>query len=131
MIYLDSSVLLAELLGETVKPPDWLWDQDLVASRLLQYEVWARLHARGLAGQLAGQASVALARTGLFEMTEEVLERALASFPVSLRTLDALHLATAVYVRAGRPDLRLATYDHRLAEAATAIGLPLVDLTAT
>jgi hypothetical protein len=50
VIYLDTSVALAHLLGETRRPADVLWRHPLVSSRLLQYELWTRLHARGLGG---------------------------------------------------------------------------------
>ncbi len=44
--------------------------------------------------------------------------------PPALRTLDAIHLATALALL---PDLdAFVTYDDRLAEAARAIGLPVV-----
>ena len=46
MIYLDASVALAHLLVEDRRPPDSLWDETLVSSRLLQYELWRPLHAR-------------------------------------------------------------------------------------
>ena len=43
MIYVDSSVLLADVLAEPRFPPETLWDEDLASSRLLAYEVWNRL----------------------------------------------------------------------------------------
>lgn len=49
MIYLDTSVVLAQLLAEDQRPPEDLWLQPLVSSRLLEYEVWNRLNSRGLA----------------------------------------------------------------------------------
>ena len=48
MIYLDTSVALAHLLAEARAPDSGLWDEVLVSSRLLQYEIWNWLHARGL-----------------------------------------------------------------------------------
>ena len=39
MIYLDTSVVLAQLLAEDRIPPAGLWRQSLVSSRLLQYEL--------------------------------------------------------------------------------------------
>ena len=39
MIYVDSSVVLADLLAEPRSPPEALWDKDLASSRLLVYEV--------------------------------------------------------------------------------------------
>jgi hypothetical protein len=46
--YLDSSVALAHLLAEELEPPEELWREPLISSRLLQYEVWRRIHARQL-----------------------------------------------------------------------------------
>ena len=48
MIYLDTSVALAHLLSEDRNPPSRLWDEDLVSSRLLEYELWMRIHAKRL-----------------------------------------------------------------------------------
>lgn len=49
MIYLDTSVALAQLLAEVRRPPVSIWRETLVASRLLEYELWTRVNARGLA----------------------------------------------------------------------------------
>ena len=48
MIYLDTSVALAHLLAEDVIPNATLWSETLVSSRLLEYELWTRVHARRL-----------------------------------------------------------------------------------
>ena len=48
MIYLDSSVALAHLLAEDRFPPDELWEQPLVSSRLLECQVWNRINAQQL-----------------------------------------------------------------------------------
>lgn len=48
MIYVDTSVVLAQILAEDRKPPRSFWDEDLISSRLLEYEVWTRLNARNL-----------------------------------------------------------------------------------
>jgi hypothetical protein len=48
VIYLDTSVALAHLLAEDRSPPESLWQEPLIASRLLEYELWNRIHARGL-----------------------------------------------------------------------------------
>ena len=61
-------------------------------------------------------------------LTPAILGRALAPFPTAVRTLDALHLATMHYLRARGQTFRLATYDRRLAAAATALGFSLVAL---
>ena len=51
-------------------------------------------------------------------------------FPIAIRTLDALHLATVDYLMRSYKHLSLATYDKRMREAAIALGIPLVDLAA-
>ena len=55
MIYLDTSVALAWLLTEDRRPPASLWDGTLVSSRLLEFEIWTALHARGLLTPMARQ----------------------------------------------------------------------------
>jgi hypothetical protein len=40
MIYVDTSVILADLLAEDVHPPPGFWQESLVSSRVLEYEVW-------------------------------------------------------------------------------------------
>ena len=59
MIYLDSSVALAHLLAEDHAFGESLWEQSLISSRLLEYEVWNRMHGRGL-GRSHGEAVRAL-----------------------------------------------------------------------
>jgi predicted nucleic acid-binding protein len=124
VIYLDTSVVLAQLLGETRRPAESLWSNGLVSSRLLQYELWTRLHARGLGtshGELARQL---IGMLSLVELTPSVLERALEPFPISVRTLDALHLATIEFLKTQGQSVQLATFDERLGSAAMALGIP-------
>ncbi|MPZ33784.1 MAG: hypothetical protein GEV13_22805, partial [Rhodospirillales bacterium] len=77
MIYLDSSVALAQLLAEDRTPPGTLWQESLVASRLLEYEVWNRLHARGLGRSHGEEARSLIGRVALVELVPPVLGRAL------------------------------------------------------
>jgi predicted nucleic acid-binding protein len=124
VIYLDSSVALAQLLGETRRPAEAIWKQPLIASRLLQYEVWTRLNARGLGPSHGEDARQLLGMVALVELAAPVLERALEPFPQPVRSLDALHLATLLFLRTHDQKLQLATYDERLGAAATALGIP-------
>ena len=128
MIYVDSSVALASLLTEPRQVPDDLWDHPLISSRLLEYEVWNRLHAQQLARRLGERAEVLLSRVELVELTPTVLARALEPFPIAARTLDALHLATIDYARQRGDEVRLASYDNRLIAAARALGIDIHDL---
>ncbi|MFH1765706.1 MAG: PIN domain-containing protein [Gemmatimonadota bacterium] len=125
MIYLDTSVALAHLLAEDRRPPSDLWAEELVSSRLLEYELWARLNAQDLDRSHGDLARLLLARLAWLELRPTVLERALHPFPVPVRTLDALHLASVSFLREHGKDVTLATYDERMAQAARAMGIPL------
>lgn len=125
MIYVDTSVALARLLAESRRPSDEFWDDVLVSSRLLEYEIWNRLHARGLTVSHGAAARDLLGRVAMLELTSGVLRRALAPFPVPVRTLDGLHLASALYLREQRQPVSLASYDSRMVAAARALELPV------
>ncbi len=126
MIYLDTSVALAQLLGEDRRPPETLWAETFVASRLLEYEIWNRLHRLDAARSHGEAARELLARVAFLELTPEVLGRALEPFPNPVRTLDALHLASADFLRTAGVRLEIATYDERMRDTAQAMEFALV-----
>lgn len=128
MIYLDTSVALAYLFAEDRCPPSEFWEQDLVSSRLLEYEVWNRVHARGLASTHSDTVTALLGRIALVEMIPIVLARALEPFPNPPRTLDALHLASAAYLRAEGETLAVASYDNRFLAVARDLGFPIAEI---
>ena len=128
MIYLDTSVVLAHLLAEDRRPPPALWAEELWSSRLLEYELWNRIHALDLARSHGDFVRLLLARVSLIELDPMVLGRATQPFPAPTRTLDALHLASASWLRERGGEVRVATYDRRLAGAAQAMGLEVVEL---
>lgn len=125
MIYLDTSVALAQLFAEDRQPPEDLWRGPLTASRLLQYEVWARVHARRLEAQHGEKVLELLDGVAYIELTPLVLARALEPFPAPVRTLDALHLATMEFLRGHGLTIKLASYDARLLAAARALRIPI------
>jgi predicted nucleic acid-binding protein len=128
MIYLDTSVALAQLLAEDRLPPPDLWNETVVSSRLLEYEVWARIHTRRLAkthGELARQL---IGRVALLELASPVLARALEAFPCPVRTLDALHLASMEFLRENGQEIALATYDSRMLDCARLLRIPIYSL---
>ena len=108
---------------EPRSPPDTLWDEDLASSRLLTYEVWNRINAYRLMISHSSRARGLLARVNLTEMSDAALARALEPFPVAVRTLDALHLATMEFLRNQGESVTLASYDNRLLTAAQALGI--------
>jgi predicted nucleic acid-binding protein len=128
LIYLDTSVALAHLLSEDRSPPASLWSQSLVSSRLLEYETWIRIHSQGLTRSHSEALRALLGRVAMLELAPPVLARALEPFPIAVRTLDALHLASVEFLRAQSEQVTLAAYDTRLLEAAERMGIPTLDL---
>jgi predicted nucleic acid-binding protein len=125
VIYLDSSVALAHLLAEDRFPAEDLWQQQLVSSRLLEYEVWNRVHARRLDRSHGDAVRALIGRVALLELTPPVLARALDPFPIQVRTLDALHLASLEFLRQRQQRVELASYDQRLIAGARALHISL------
>lgn len=122
MIYLDSCAVVKLLVpeAESAALGEWLAavDEPLVSSELVQVEVHRTLIRLG-----ADEPLHAIADELLGNITTLPLARVLASASKlsnrALRSLDALHLATAL--RCGPS--RLVTYDDRLAAAAIEAGL--------
>lgn len=128
MIYVDTSVVLAHLLAEDRIPPAAMWNEVLVSSRLLEYELWNRVHAMKLTGSHGELARQITSRLAFLELAPPVLARALEPFPVRVRTLDALHLASVDFLRDARQDVEVASYDERLLAAARRMHVPIYEL---
>jgi len=128
LIYLDTSVALAHLLAEDRVPPDRLWQEPLISSRLIEYEIWTRIHARKLTRSHADEVRSLLSRLALIELAPPVLARALEPFPKPVRTLEGLHLASMDFLRNQGQSVTLASYDDRLINGARALRFPLYKL---
>ena len=93
-----------------------------VSSRLAGVELARVIARRGIRAER--KVARLLRDVDLVDIGEDILLEAARVGPPSLRTLDAIHLATALAVR---DDLAaVVSYDRRLAEAALAAGLPVV-----
>jgi uncharacterized protein len=131
LIYVDAAAVVKLVRSEAESEALYAWlasrgDLPLVSSALIEVEV-ARALRRTAPQALVGVGSV-LARVARAEITVAVRARAAAYPDGLLRSLDAIHLATAEIV-GERPGMQLeafVTYDPRLAEAAVALGLPTV-----
>jgi uncharacterized protein len=94
----------------------------VVSSELAAVEVVRA--CRRIAANALPEARALLAGLDLLPLTKDVLDEAGATGEASLRSLDAIHLASALSIRA---DLSaFSAYDPRLAEAAAAAGLALM-----
>lgn len=128
MIYLDSSAIvkLVRVEQESTALRDWLnaRTEPAVTSVLAEVEV-PRALRRSAPALLAAMPGV-LARISRVEMDASVRATAGAYLTDSLRSLDAVHLATAeMLVAAGRRVNVFVTYDRRQAAAVEAAGLPV------
>jgi predicted nucleic acid-binding protein len=130
VIYLDSSVALAAVLTELRQPSEALWTERLLSSRLLEYEVWNTIFAKGMGDTHRGEIAAMLRKIDLVELSRDCLQRALRPYPVPVRTLDSLHLATMAHLREQGEEVEFASYDKRLLATAGALGIPIAALCA-
>jgi predicted nucleic acid-binding protein len=127
VIYLDSAAIVKLIRREKESEAlhEWLTnqaDKTLVASALVLTEV-PRALRRTDPGRLAAVPTV-LAKLNRVPMDDTVLATAAAYQDPMLRTLDAIHLASAqTLVLEGLPLTALVTYDKRLLTAAAEAGL--------
>jgi predicted nucleic acid-binding protein len=120
-IYLDSSAIVKLAVRESESDALRRYVRrrhPLISSALARTEVLRALLPGGESAVAAGRQ--VLARLDLVRVNDRVLNAAGAILPPELRSLDAIHLATAASLRdelAG-----VVTYDERLAAAARALG---------
>ena len=127
MIYLDTSVVLAQLFSEDRRPPDQFWKGSFISSRILEYEVWTRWHG-GKSGPISrDEVNRLIHSVTLVELSGEILEGITEGFPKPVRTLDAIHLATMRWMQEERISFQLATYDQRMSDIAVSLGISLAD----
>ena len=115
-------------MAEDRAPPERLWQEPLISSRLIEYEIWTRIHARKLARSHSDEVRALLSRLALIELAAPVLARALEPFPKAVRTLDALHLASMDFLQKQGQSVMLASYDERLINGARVLRVPLYKL---
>jgi predicted nucleic acid-binding protein len=123
--YVDTSALVKLVVREDESPAFIAWlsgtDRRPVASDLIRTEL-TRAVSRAAPGRLE-QARRVIASVTLVSITPAILQEAARLQPATLRTLDAIHLASALALD---DDLEsLVTYDERLAGAARFHGIPI------
>ncbi|WP_017580679.1 type II toxin-antitoxin system VapC family toxin [Nocardiopsis valliformis] len=127
MLYCDSAALVKLIRREQESDAlfEWLTQRQevpLASSALAEVEVPRAL--RRSEPQLLGSVSPVLGRVHLYEINGAVRAAAAAYTEPHLRSLDAIHLATAHSVL-GSSITAFVTYDKRLLTAAEQVGLPV------
>jgi predicted nucleic acid-binding protein len=134
--YVDSSVLLRKVLGQAGSLREWSSLEGVVSALvevecLRSLDCW-RLRERTPEAEAAPKREAVfrlLERAEVVEVSPGVLSRAAQPLPVSLGTLDAIHLATALlWSERARSPLVMATHDAALGLAARAMGLRVIGL---
>lgn len=126
VVYLDASALVKLVVREpeSVALMEFLQEHpDRVSSALALAEVPRALRRARFGAAERRRAREVLARVALVDIDRRALAAAAAIEPPTVRTLDAIHLATALALH---EDLAaLVTYDRRLAVAAERADLPV------
>jgi predicted nucleic acid-binding protein len=136
-LYAESSAVLAWLLEQEhgEQAAETLAQADLIIASDLTLIECDRVLIRALAlGQLResdlvqrqARLNAVSARWTLLALDEEIVERARRPFPAEpLRTLDAIHVASALTARKAVSDLTVLSLDDRVRKAAHRLGFPL------
>ncbi|MGH9418906.1 MAG: type II toxin-antitoxin system VapC family toxin [Thermoanaerobaculia bacterium] len=133
--YLDSSVVLRVVLRAENALAEWRLIDEHISSALLRVECLRTLERLRVEEKVPDEeierrktaANQIIESVRLLNITPWVLARAAEPFEVTLKSLDAIHLATAIAWRLqGNTDLIFATHDQKLARAASAVGFPVL-----
>lgn len=129
MIYLDTSVALLSLLGQPGADEAARLimvahaTEGLVSSCLLKVEMARAAHRDHFDVRVVDEF---IAGVELVEIGPDVIERA-SALTGELKSLDAIHLATATLLDDPRHPVTVLTHDVRLADAARSWGLSAID----
>lgn len=137
-IYAESSAILAWLLGEAVGEvarhhlvgAESVFTSSLTLVECERALIRARILEEVAEAELADRRRIlakASAHWHRVPLRDEILDRAKRPFPDEpVRTLDAIHLASALVARSAVPDVALLTLDRRIREASVGLGFEVV-----
>lgn len=135
VIYVETSALLSWLFGESqgekvirrINKADTILTSVVTFIEVERAIIRAeRLKILNVAQSQKLRGILAKVQTGflIMELSEEVRKRAIESFPIEpLRTLDAIHLATAVVFSKAYETLQIVSFDKRIISNAKVMGL--------
>ena len=136
-VYAESSAVLAWLLGEptgrsvreVLRRADLVMASDLVlieCDRVLIRAVTLREIDEATAADRRALLNAAAAHWQLSRISLDIVDRARRPFPPEpVRTLDAIHLASALAVRSAVPNMELLSLDDRSRRAGEQLGFHL------
>ncbi len=123
VVYADASALVKLLVeeAETEALEGFLQAREVsvVSSAIARVEIVRAIRLAGAGPDAERRTQDLLDEIRVVAVTEAVLSRAAHVGPMALRTLDRIHLGSALEVQVGE----MLVYDHRLAEAAHANGI--------
>lgn len=126
VLYIDASAALKLVVEE---PESWaladaLAGDQLISSEICRVELGRALRRLGLGQGAERLVRGVVERIELLRLDDQILDRAGELGPNDLRTLDAIHLASALAI--GRELDAVVTYDRRLAAAAEGAGFAVL-----
>ena len=136
-VYAESSAVLAWLLGEDASPRvrEVLSEADLVMASDLTLLECDRVLIRAVtlgeideaaAADRRAHLNAAAAHWHVLRLSVEIIDRARHPFPAEpIRTLDAIHLASALEARSGVGGVDLLSLDDRIRRAGQLLGFRL------
>jgi predicted nucleic acid-binding protein len=135
--YIDSSVLLRFVLDQPDPLSDLLRIEGRVTSLVAEVECLRAVESARTRGQLDMDESADrrrlvhayLRRMRRLPVTASVLRRAGEAYPLPVKSLDAIHLASALLLRDREArDLVFATHDRQLGRLAAVMDFPVIGL---
>jgi hypothetical protein len=128
-LYIDASAAMKLVVEE---PESWaladaLAGDQLISSEICRVELGRVLRRLGLGQGAELLVRGVVERIELLRLDDQILDRASEVGPTDLRTLDAIHLASALAI--GRELDAVVTYDRRLAAAAEEAGFAVMSPT--
>ena len=136
--YAESSAVLSWLLGEKqrtsvqrlLRNASVIFTSDLTfveCDRLLIRAVTLNEMSETRAASCRRRLTAAAVGWYVLRIGADVVEKARKPFPAEpIRTLDALHLASAAIARSALPDLAILSLDNRIRSCAQQLGFPLL-----
>ena len=122
--YVDASALVKLVLVEPESPAVYRWFTEAPRIATSRIGIVETVRASSRREHDPAHRDQVLRDVEVIDLDPAIAGVAAAIAPSAIRTLDAIHLATALALM---PELdAFVTYDDRLADAARALGLPVV-----